>query len=102
MLQTNAQSSQLGSTITFGADPGFHFEIRVVSSDRNGITTELHVTAKRELNGATVECTGSTGPFMYIIQVAIGDSNYSCMYNCRYSNYTYATLLQTLQWLQVE
>ena len=72
MLQTSARSSQLGSTVTFERDPGFHFEIRVVSYSvsSNIITTELHVTAKRELDGTTVECTGSTRTIMYTIQVA--------------------------------
>ena len=64
-LSATVRFSQQGSIVTFVGDPGFNFEIHIVSSD----TTELHVTAKRELNGVTVECTGSTGSFMYIIQV---------------------------------
>ena len=45
----------------FADDPGFNFEIHVISSGSDGITTELQVTAVRELNGVTVECAGLTG-----------------------------------------
>ena len=51
-------------------DPGFHFEIHVAStSSSNSITAELRVIVRRELNGARVECSGSTGPIMYMIRV---------------------------------
>jgi hypothetical protein len=67
-LQNTAQSSQIGSLLTFVNDPGFNFELHVVSSSSNILTTELQVTAVRELNGVTVECAGS-GAFVSTIQV---------------------------------
>jgi hypothetical protein len=60
----------VGSVITFGADRGFNFELRIVSRNSNIITTELQITAVRGLNGITVECIGSSGTFISTIQVA--------------------------------
>ena len=51
-------------------DPGFHFELHVVSNSSNSITSELQVTAVSELNGVIVECGGLSGTFMSAIQVA--------------------------------
>ena len=59
-LQNTAQSSLIGSVLTFVNDPGFNFELHVVSINSSILTTELQVTAVRELNGVTVECAGST------------------------------------------
>ena len=59
-LQSTGRSSQIGSVLAFVNDPGFNFEHHVVSFNSNIITTELQVTAVRELNGVTVECAGST------------------------------------------
>ena len=70
MLQNSTRSSQVGLIVTFAYDPGFHFEIHVISISSNSITTELQVTAVRQLNGVTVECAGPSGPSMYVIQVA--------------------------------
>ena len=64
----NVQSTQVGS-ITFEVD-GFQFEVRVVSTSSNILTSELQVTAVRELNDVTVKCVGATGNFMSTIQVA--------------------------------
>ena len=61
------------STLTFENDPGFHFEIHniiTVSNNSNSITTELHVTAVRELDGVTVECSGASGSIEFTIEVA--------------------------------
>ena len=71
-LQNTARSSQIGSFLTFVNDPGFNFELHVVSFSSNILTTELQVTAVRELNGVTVECTGVSGTSicMSTIQVA--------------------------------
>ena len=71
-LQNTAQSSQVGSVLTFVNDPGFNFELHIVSFNSNIdiITTELQVTAVRELNGVTVECAGSSETFTSTIQVA--------------------------------
>ena len=69
ILQNTARSSQNGSVLTFVGDPGFNFEIHVVSSGSN-ITSELQVTAVRELDGVTVECIGTSGTFMSTIRVA--------------------------------
>ena len=65
-LQNTAQSSLIGSVLTFVNDPGFNFELHVVSFNSNIITTELQVTAVRQLNGVTVEC----GTIMSTIQVS--------------------------------
>ena len=59
-LQNTAQNSQIGSVLAFVNDPGFNFEHHVLSFSSNIITTELQVTAVRELNGVRVECAGST------------------------------------------
>ena len=65
-LQTTAQSSQIGSLVTFVNDPGYNFELHIVSFNSNILTTELCVTAMRRLNGVTVEC----GTNMSTIQVS--------------------------------
>ena len=70
VLQNSVRSSQVGSTVTFVNDPGFHFEIHVVSNSSNSITSELQVTAVRQLNGVTVECSGISENSMSAIQVA--------------------------------
>ena len=69
-LQNVAQSSHYGSSLTFVADPGFGFKIHIVSNSSNSITTELQVTAVRELNGVTVECIGPNGTSISTIRVA--------------------------------
>ena len=68
-LENTALNSQIGSVLTFVNDPGFNFGLHVISFNSNIITTELWVTAVRELNGVTVECGGSV-IFMSTIQVA--------------------------------
>ena len=60
----------MGSVITFGADRGFGFELHIVSFSSGILTTELQVTAVRELNGVTVECTGFNGTLPSNIRVA--------------------------------
>jgi hypothetical protein len=71
-IQTVVESSQYGSILTINvtADPGFDFEIHIVSISSNSLTTELQVTAVRELNGVAVQCAGPSGAFPSIIQVA--------------------------------
>ena len=69
-LQTSVRGSQVGSIVTFVNDPGFHFEIHIVSNSSNSMTSELQVTAVRELNGVPVECSGISGNSMSTIQVA--------------------------------
>ena len=68
-LENTALNSQIGSVLTFVNDPGFNFELHVISFNSNIITTELWVTAVRQLNGVTVECLGSIA-FEATIQVA--------------------------------
>ena len=58
MLQTSVRTSQVESKVTIVNDPGFHFEIHIVSNSSNGMISELQVTAVRQLNGVTVECDG--------------------------------------------
>jgi hypothetical protein len=60
----------VGSVIPFGVERGFSFELHIVSNSSNILTTELQVTAVRELNDITVSCTGSSGTFFSTIQVA--------------------------------
>ena len=75
-LFQSAQTTQVGSLITFGVDRGFNFELHIVSFSSGILTTELRVTAVRELNGVTVECTGASGRRMSTIQVAsVGELN---------------------------
>ena len=47
------QSSQVGSIVIFENDP-FHFEIHIVSNSSNSITSEMQVTAVRQLDGVTL------------------------------------------------
>ena len=68
-IENTALSSQIGSVLTFMNDPGYNFELHVVSFSSNILTTELWVTAVRELNGVMVECGGSTF-FISTIRVA--------------------------------
>ena len=71
-----ATSSQAGRVLSFTNDPGFGFEIHVLSSSSASIViSELRVTAVRQLNGATVECAGPSGRDMSTIQIAsVGES----------------------------
>ena len=61
MLRQTLRSTQVGSVITLGD----HFRFHVVSNSSGILTTELQVTAVKELNNVTVDCTGSRA----IIQV---------------------------------
>ena len=82
-LVNSARSSQAGMVLTFAYDPGFGFEIHVLSSSSaRNVISELRVTAVRELNGATVECTGSSGNYMSTIEISasIGESVFSQLY----------------------
>ena len=71
-LENIAQTSQYGlAPVKFVDDPGFNFEIHIVSNSSTNATTELQVTAVRELNGVTVECSGpGTSSIRSSIQVA--------------------------------
>ena len=71
-IDTSVQSPQHGpgSILMFPDDPGFNFEIHVISSGSNSITTELQVTAVRDLNGVTVECAGLATRFTSTISIA--------------------------------
>ena len=71
MLQTSVRTSQVESKVTIINDPGFHFEIHIVSNSSNStIISELQVTAVRELNGVTVECDGASERYTSTIEVA--------------------------------
>ena len=70
MLQTSVRTSQVESKVTIVNDPGFHFEIHIVSNSSNSIISELQVTAVRQLNGVTVECSGASEHYMSTIEVA--------------------------------
>ena len=89
-LQNVAFSTQLGSLLTFVNDPGFNFEIHIISNSSGILTTELQATAVRELNGVTVECFGQNGTIILTIFVtSIGE-------------FMIILLLKILQFLQVE
>ena len=69
------QNSPNGSVLTFeGQTDPFNFEVHVVSSTSNSshiiITTELQVSAVRELDRVTVGCIGGSGILMSTIQIA--------------------------------
>ena len=90
-------STQLGSILTFANDPDFNFEVHVVSNSSDILTTELQVTAVKELNGVTVECFGSNeSRFTSTINVtSVGESMI-------YYNFFININLKTPQLLQVE
>ena len=70
-LSNSASSSQAGTVLTFADDPGFGFEILVLSSSSaSSVISELRVTAVRQLNGVTLECLGVSGSYMSTIQIA--------------------------------
>ena len=70
-LVNSASSSQRGMVLTFANDPGYGFEIHVLSSSSaSSVISELRVTAIRQLNGIMVECTGPTGMLTSTIQIA--------------------------------
>lgn len=75
MLINPALSSQVGSILSFPNDPGFNFEVHIVSwsNESNMITSELKVIAKRQLNGVTVECSGFADSFMSVIHITSAD-----------------------------
>ena len=70
MLQTYVRTSQVESNVTIVNDPGFHFEIHIVSTSSNSTISELQVSAVRQLNGVTVECDGADEQYMSTIEVA--------------------------------
>ena len=74
-ISLTVDSSQAGSILTFPDDPGFGFEIHVLSSSStSSIISELRVTAVRQLNGVTVECAGDR-LYTSTIQIAsVGES----------------------------
>ena len=95
-LLQSAQSTQVGSVITFGVDRGFNFELHIVSFSSGILTTELQVTAVRELNEVTVVCIGASDDFMSTIQIAsVGELIAALDYNI-------LTSIRTLQLFQVE
>ena len=95
ILRQTVRSTQVGSVITFGAESGFNFELHIVSNSSGNFTTELQVTAVRELNGVTVECIGFSGTSTSIIEIAsIGEFVMINYFKC--------TSMKTLQLLQVE
>ena len=79
MITQSVLSSQAGSALTFTNDPGFGFEIHILSSSSaSNVISELRVTAVRQLNGATVECRGNMGTYLSTIQIAsVGESAYA-------------------------
>ena len=81
-LVNSASSSQAGTVLMFANDPGFGFEIHVLSSSSgSNVITELRVTAVRQLNGVMVECTGPTGMLTSTIQIAsVGEYSYYSLY----------------------
>ena len=70
-IERSVFAPKVGTVWTFENDPGFGFEIRILSSSSAGKMSQLHVTAARELNGVTVECLGGGGRFTSTIHVAL-------------------------------
>ena len=68
-LRITSSSAQLvGTESSFVGDPGYGFEILIVPSNSpRSLTSELSVTATRQLNGAPVECAGNSGRYMTTI-----------------------------------
>ena len=98
-LQTTVQSTEaVGTIFTFENDP-FHFEVHVVSNSMIR-TTELQVTAVRQLDGVTVECDGQSGDYMSTIRVASVGELINIM-PLMHISFT-SIKLKTLQLLQVE
>ena len=80
-LVNSASSSQAGTVSMFTNDP-YGFEIHVLSSSSaSSVISELRVTAVRQLNGVTVECTGPSGMSTSTIQIAsVGEYSYYACY----------------------
>ena len=74
-FERSVLSPQVGTNLTCVNDPGFGFEIHILSpSSASSIISELRVTAVSQLNGATVECRGGSGTDMSTIQiVSVGE-----------------------------
>ena len=73
-LLLSVTSLQVGTALNFSNDPGFGFEIHILSSSSaSSIITELHVTAVRQLNNVIVECIGGDRAFTFrsTIQIAL-------------------------------
>ena len=99
-LRNTAQSPQYGSVLIFMNDPGFNFEIHIIAFHGTiNITTELRITAVRELNGTTMECTGSRICVSTIQVASVGELIIILLYlNLVLTNLN----VKTLQLLQVE
>ena len=70
-LEKVVMSADVGRIFTFENDPGFGFELHVLSrSSATRVFSELRVTAARQLNGVSVECTGFH-IFMSTVHVAL-------------------------------
>ena len=71
-----ALSSNVGTPVALQNDPGFGFEIHVLSSSGpSRVFSELRVTAARQLNNVTVTCEGHSGSFNHLIPVfPLGES----------------------------
>ena len=58
-ISLTVDSSQVGTVFNITDDPGFGFEIHILSlSSASSFISEIRVTAVRQLNGVTVECAG--------------------------------------------
>ena len=63
-FERSVLSPQVGTNLNFENDDEFGFEIHILSS-----SSELRVTAVRQLNGVTVECRGGSGTYMSNIHI---------------------------------
>ena len=105
MLSGIVQGNLDGSILHFQGDPGFNFEIHIISSTSNRLTTELRVTAVRELNGVTVQCAGASGSFVSVIRVVpVGElrQRYDTWCACMYDLLIVIVKLKIPHLLQVE
>ena len=101
MLLIGLSPTEVESIGTFPNDPGFGFNISTTSISNN-ITSELRVTAARDLDGVTVECEGFSETFMSNIQVALGESGVGCKRSESIPNSHNYAMLQIHLLLQVE
>ena len=73
-ISSSPSSSLAGTVLTFSNDPGFGFEVHILSlSSSSSIITELRVTAVRQLNGVSLRCVGPSGTLMSTIQITSGE-----------------------------
>ena len=70
-LENSTLMRPIGSIVTFENDPGFNFELHILSNSPDNITSVLQVMVVSRLNGVTLECTGPQQSDMFTISSAL-------------------------------